>query len=185
MCFSKGHSLGKNVQAISRLLACQYSLSSSRSSFTSGFKYLPRECKRKRISVDIQKYETASIQSLSKNESLDSSVSSLGYCKKSACIESELIYMILPIFKFFIHSSWLRKPRTLLISGSESSSSSCDYAADSGLGSSFLSVSYPASLLQTSLTTGYNFRLDLSTKEIDCSKKFLGSSRVGVELKII
>ena len=185
MCFSSWHSLGRKVQVISRLLACQYSLSSSRSSFTSGFRYFPRECNRNRISVDMQKYETARMQSFSRKESLESSVSSLGCCRKSACIESGPICMILPMFRFWIHSFWLRKPRTLLISGSESSSSSSDNPSPSAFDSSGFSGSYPASLLQTSFTTGYNLILERSTSEIDYSKKCLGSSRVGVEFSII
>jgi hypothetical protein len=100
MCLSSGHSLGRKVQAISRLLACQYSLSSSLSSLTSGFKYLPRECSKKRISVDMQKYETARIHSFSRNESLESSASSLGYCKKSDYMDRELICIMFPMFKF-------------------------------------------------------------------------------------
>lgn len=88
------------MQAISKDLACQYSLSSSLSSLTSGFKYLPRECNKNLISVDMQKYETASMHSFSRNESRESSFSSLGNCRKSDYNDKGLICIMLPMFKF-------------------------------------------------------------------------------------
>ena len=100
MCLRSGHSLGKKVHAISKDLACQYSLSSSLSSFTSGLRYLPRECSKNLISVDMQKYETARMQSFSRKESRDSSFSSLGNCKKSDYSDKGLICIMLPMFKF-------------------------------------------------------------------------------------
>jgi len=57
--------------------------------------------------------------------------------------------------------------------------------AESAFSSAGFSGSYPASRLQTSLTTGYSLRLERSTREIDCSKKCFGNSLVGVEVRII
>lgn len=77
MWFNRGHSLGKNVQAISRAFACQNSDSSSLCLLTSADKYYSLDCKMNLISVETQKYETLSSDSFSKKESLESSTSFL------------------------------------------------------------------------------------------------------------
>ena len=55
MWFNKGHSLGKNVQAISRALACQNSDSNSRVLLTGEERYYSLDYRMNLISVETQK----------------------------------------------------------------------------------------------------------------------------------
>lgn len=73
MWLSRGHSEGRNLQTISRLLVCQYSDSRTFSVLSNSFSW-----NKNHISVDTQKYPTLIIAIFSKNESLVSSYSSLG-----------------------------------------------------------------------------------------------------------
>ena len=83
MWLRRGHSEGRNVHASSRALACQYSDSYSFSFFMAGFIRLPLSCSKKRISVDMQKYETVRTLSFSRKASLFNSASSLFKFMKS------------------------------------------------------------------------------------------------------
>lgn len=95
---SKGHSLGRKVQAISRALACQNSDSSSLYFLTGDDKYYSLDNNRNLISVETQKYETLNKESFSKNESRDSSASFLVVESKSFKLTG-YICMIFPIFR--------------------------------------------------------------------------------------
>lgn len=126
--FSKGHSEGKKVQAISRDLACQNSDSSSRVFLRGGLKYCSLDCNKKRISVETQKYETLNRAIFSRKESRESSTSFLHYESISYFKDTGWSCIILPMFNWYTHSFWLRNPSTLRMSGWPpliSDSSSC------------------------------------------------------------
>ena len=83
MWLKRGHSLGKNAQAISNAFTCQYSYSNSFSFLISAFINPDRDWIINLISVETQKYETIRSWSFSKKDSRDNYYSFLVNYRKS------------------------------------------------------------------------------------------------------